>query len=115
MKSSKQLFLERFNQAFADSDTAFLLNGVTDDIRWTVAGDQTIEGKEQFAGMLQQMEQDEPLKLTIENVITHGRSAAVNGVMKSAGGTRYAFCDVYKFSSSKDPKIREMTSYAVEI
>jgi ketosteroid isomerase-like protein len=115
MKTSKQVFLEKFNRAFADSDTDFLLSCVTDDIRWKVAGEQWVEGREQFASQLREMEQSEPLELTIEHIITHGKLAAVNGVMKSLDGKTYGFCDIYTFSQSKDPKVREMTSYVVEL
>jgi ketosteroid isomerase-like protein len=114
-KTGSQILLEKFNEAFANSDTGFLIENVTDSICWTVAGEKTVEGKEAFAAALKEMVQDEPMELSIHNIITHGKSAAVNGEMKSADGKRYGFCDVYKFSGFKNPKIREMTSYAVEL
>lgn len=61
------------------------------------------------------MESPEPFELTIKNIITHGRSAAVDGTMKSPDGKTYAFCDVYQFRGLKNPKIKEMTSYVVEV
>lgn len=115
MKTAHQTLLETFNKAFANSDTEFILRNVTDDIRWTVVGDQTVEGKEAFLAALKEMEMDEPMKLTIHNIITHGKSAAVNGEMETSDGKRYAFCDVYRFSGFKNAKIKEMTSYALEV
>jgi len=47
--------------------------------------------------------------------LKNGKEAAVNGVMTSKDGKQYAFCDIYKFTGFKDPKISEMTSYVVEV
>lgn len=115
MKTKNQELLEKINKAFARNDSDFIVEHATDNIRWTIIGDRTVEGKEEFAKALKEMEADEPMELTIHHIITHGKSAAVNGEMKSAEGKTYAFCDVYKFSGFKNPKISEMTSYAIEV
>lgn len=115
MKTKNQEFLEELNKAFARSDLEFILQHVTDDIKWTVAGDFSLEGKEAFKQELKKMESPEPFQLTINNIITHGRSAAVDGSMKSPDGKNYAFCDVYQLRRAKNPKIKEMTSYVIEI
>lgn len=115
MKTKNQKLLEEFNKAFSKNDTAFISDHVTDNIKWTAVGDFSVEGKEAFIKALKSMESDEPLELEIKKIITHGKDAAVNGVMKTKGGKQYAFCDVYKFSGFKDPKISEMISYVVEI
>lgn len=108
--------LQELNDAFAKSDTDTILEMVTDTIRWNIIGEQSVEGKEAFREMLISMQGSEPLELTIHNIITHGKSAAVNGEMKMPGENKaYAFCDVYKFSGFKNPKISEMTSYAIEV
>ncbi|MFH5831965.1 nuclear transport factor 2 family protein [Halalkalibaculum sp. DA3122] len=88
---------------------------VTSTIRWEIVGDQIVEGRKAFAKALKAMEADEPMELTIHHMITHGKEASVNGEMKTAAGQVYAFCDVYKFSGFKNPKITEMTSYVLEI
>jgi hypothetical protein len=117
--TEKAAFLKKFNEAFARSDTDFIVQNVTEDIRWTIIGDCVIQGKEEFARALREMESDHPLKLTIDNIITHGKTAAVNGTMETSGasskGKIYAFCDVYVFNGFKNPKIREMTSYVLEV
>lgn len=116
MKTKNQEFLEEFNKAFARNDTEYILDRVTDTIRWTIVGDQTVEGKEEFTSALKAMEAEEPFELTIHHIITHGKEASVNGIMKIPGDDKaYAFCDVYTFSGFKNPKISEMTSYAIEI
>lgn len=115
MKTKNQELLEEINKAFARNDSDFIIEHVTDTIRWEIVGDQTVEGKEAFAKTLKEMEAEEPMELTIHHIITHGKSASVNGEMKTAGGEVYAFCDVYKFSGFKNPKITEMTSYAISV
>lgn len=115
MKTKNQELLEKFNKAFARNDTDFLADHVTANIKWTAVGDFSVEGKESFIKTLKNMEGDEPWEMEIDKVITHGKDAAVNGTMKSKDGKQYAFCDVYRFSGFKDPKIIEMTSYVVEV
>lgn len=115
MKTKNQELLEQFNQAFSKNDIDFLADHVTETIKWTAVGDFNVEGKEAFIKALKSMEADEPWELEVDKVITHGKDAAVNGIMKSKDGKHYAFCDVYTFSGFKDPKISEMTSYVVEI
>lgn len=115
MKTKNQELLEAFNKAFARNDTHFVVNHVSENIKWTVVSDFTVEGKEAFTEALKSMESEEPWEMEIDKIITHGKDAAVNGIMKTKGGKQYAFCDVYKFSGFNDPKISEMTSYVVEI
>lgn len=115
MKTKNQELLEEFNKAFARNDTEFMINHVSDKIKWTAVGDFSVEGKEAFIKALKSMEAEEPWEMEIDKIITHGKDAAVNGIMKSKDGKQYAFCDVYKVSGFKDLKISEMTSYVVEM
>lgn len=113
--TKKEKFLQKINEAFARSDIDFIIDNVTEDIEWTAVGDFTVKGREQFVDALGKMASDVPFKLEIKNIITHGDSAAVNGEMKSPDGKRYAFCDVYKFSGFKNPKIKKMTTYVIDL
>lgn len=116
MKPQNKILLEELNKAFARNDTEFITEKVTDNITWNIVGDQTIEGKEAFIQALKNMAAEEPMELTIHHIITHGKEASVDGIMKKSDqNTAYAFCDVYTFSGFKNPKISEMTSYVVEV
>lgn len=115
MKTKNHKLLEQFNKAFADNDTDFLAEHVTNNIKWTAVGDFTVEGKEAFIEALKNMLAGEPWEMEIDDIITHGNVAAVNGSMKSKDGKQYAFCDIYCFDGFTNAKIQEMTSYAVEI
>jgi hypothetical protein len=115
MNTKNQKLLEKINKAFARNDSDFIIKHVSDTIRWEIVGDLTVESKEAFAHMLKKMEADEPMELKIHHIITHGKAASVNGEMKTIGGDVYAFCDVHEFSRYKNPKITEMTSYAINV
>lgn len=112
--TKKEKLLQQINDAFAKNNTDFIVENVSDNIKWTVIGDFSVEGKEAFTKALKEMEGDEPFELHIDHIITHGEHAAVNGVMTSAEGEQYAFCDVYKLSGFKNPKISEITSYVIQ-
>lgn len=113
--TKKGQFLSQLNEAFAKSDIDFIIEKTTDDIEWTVVGDFSLKGKEAFTKAMNKMASDEPYSIEIKNIITHGDSAAVDGEMRSPDGKRYAFCDVYKFRGFKNPKVKKMTSYVLEI
>jgi hypothetical protein len=114
--SPKALLLRDLNIAFAKNNVPFILEHVTDDITWIMVGDQTIQGKANFAAVLERMKDNEVAEVRLDNIITHGDTGAVNGCLKMKDGNTYAFCDVYKFNGhSKAAKIREITSYNIEI
>jgi hypothetical protein len=113
--TEKGIYLRQLNEAFARNDVASILESVTDDIRWNVVGDKIVEGKDAFHKILEQMAADEPMILTVSKIITHGREASVNGTMRTPDGKTYAFCDLYSFNGQKNLKIREMTSYVIEL
>ncbi len=116
--TKKEQFLRKFNEAFATGDTKFLIAHVTKDIIWTIYGDQYIDGIEAFSAAVEAMKTDTEVQLTIDKVITHGSSAAVNGIMemmKNETMVRYAFSDVYTLSGFKNPKVKQMKSYVLKI
>ncbi|MDQ3657780.1 MAG: nuclear transport factor 2 family protein [Chloroflexota bacterium] len=83
-----------------------------------MVGSPAIEGKAAFAEATSMAEGPSP-DLSITNVITHGRSAAVEGAMtmvdESGTPKTYAFCDVYRMSGSKNRKIKAITAYMIEL
>ena len=43
--STKEQFLRDLNKAFANSDIDYISKFVTDDVQWTIKGDDAIIGK----------------------------------------------------------------------
>jgi limonene-1,2-epoxide hydrolase len=112
--SPKNIFVQELTIAFAKGDLRFILDKVTDDVRWTIVGDSLIEGKEKIMEMLEQMKNDKAEELTIQHIATHGNAGAVDGKMKFKNGKTVAYCNVYEFSNAKGTSVKEITSYEIE-
>ncbi|MCF8259869.1 MAG: hypothetical protein K9J12_03790 [Melioribacteraceae bacterium] len=108
-------FLKEFNIAFAKRDVAFITDSVTDDINWNIIGDKKIEGKEMFTVELEKMKSEKVSELVLEQILSHGKEGAVNGIMKMQDGKNYAFSDFYVFQGAKGTKIKSMTSYVIGV
>ena len=110
----KKKFLKDFNVAFAKGDSEFIIQNVSDDIRWIIYGDKQIEGKEKFTEEMNIMKHYVADELLIHSIVTQDKEGTVNGEMKMAGKV-YAFCDVCTFVSKSKNTIREMKSYVIKI
>jgi hypothetical protein len=113
--SPKNLFLQKLTIAFADRDTKFILESVTDDIRWNILSDNLIEGKDNFAKALKKLRNDTTREISIQHIATHGKAGFVNGIKKFRIGKTYAYCDAYIFNNTKGTTVKEITSYLIEI
>lgn len=113
--SERAELLKKFNKAFATSDIEYILNQFSDNIRWEMIGEFVLEGKEAVRDSLEEMVCEEHHELTIDHIITHGREAAVDGIIKTADGKTIAFCDMYRFSGFKNAKITLLRSYTLEL
>ena len=113
--SPKNIFIQDLTIAFAKRDSKFILDSVTDDVRWNIVGDKLIEGKDNFAQVLKGMKDDKAVQLTVQHVATHGKAGAVNGTTKLKNEKTRAFCDVYEFSNTKGTTVKEITSYIIQI
>ncbi len=112
-------FLRDVNKAFSEVDSQFLLNHITDDFCWIIVGEKTVGGRIEFSEALEEMQGMPPMKIDIQNVILTNESAVVEGIV--VGRNRndqkkyFGFCDIYKLSAEKDPKISKMTSYVIDV
>jgi hypothetical protein len=113
--SPKNVFVQELTIAFAKGDTKFIRNHVTDDVRWNIVGDKTIAGKDRFAEALEEEKKDQALELTVRHITTHGKTGAVDGQIQLKHGKTYAFCEIYEFSNTKGDRVKEITSYRIEI
>jgi len=111
----KKKLLRDWTVAAVRLDAGFCEEWVTDDGIWEIAGRRRMRGKEQLAQVLRERQDGEAEALRIENIITHGNVGSVNGTVTLKGGRTIAFCDVFRFSSFKQAKIKAMTSYWIEL
>jgi len=89
--SPKMAFIKEFNIAFAKSDVEFLLESVTDDIVWNIIGDKSIIGKENFIDELNKMKSKKASELILDQILSHGKEGAANGVIKMQNGENMLF------------------------
>lgn len=113
--SPKNIFVQELTIAFAKGDAKFILGNVTDDIRWNIVGNRLIQGKNDLAEALKRMKNDKVVELAIHHVATHGKAGAVDGSTKLKDGKTRAFCAVYEFSGTTGTRVREITSYVIDI
>lgn len=111
--SPRKMMLRDFNVALASGDVEGVVSHVADAIEWRLVGDQQVSGKPAFEKALQGSNM-KVARLTINNIITHGRTAAVDGELELANGFQLAFCDIYKFTGAgPKAKIKEITAYVI--
>jgi hypothetical protein len=114
--SPRAAMLRDFNIAFATCDADAILAQFSDNIRWEMMGSKVLEGKAAVVAALPQMTAESAEELEIKSIVTHGASAACDGTMTFADGTKIGFCDVYEFTSAAaSGKIKAMRSYGVDL
>ena len=94
-------------------DKPSFLKSMKDDIVWDIVGKKLIENKEDFMKAFNKMTVREVSELHIENIITHGKTCSINGIIKLKDETSIAFCDVYNFTSAGKNTIKKITSYHI--
>jgi uncharacterized protein (TIGR02246 family) len=114
-------FFEQVNQAFLDGDAAFIAENVTEDVVWTMVGEDVVRGKAAFVEIMEKMDVDshQDATLTIDSVIANGPQAAVTGKMsgrmENGEMKTYQYCDVYLLDEQQNGKIKELTSFVIEM
>ena len=114
--SPKKELLKELTIAYAKNDMDFCLQCMRDDVTWILVGKKEIQGTTEFRETLEQLNEREVKKLTIDNIITHGNTGSVNGTILLKDNNEIAFCDVYNFGGfGKKAKIKKITSYVIPI
>lgn len=107
--------IKKFNEAFATCNTNFLVNSVTEDIRWEIVGEKMITGKKDFTKSLDRMSHGGPTEIKVKEIINVDDKSVVEGVVEffvePGKKKKYAFCDVYIFSETDDKKFKELRTY----
>lgn len=114
MAENHKATIDAVNEAFAKNDLEAFLAHCADDVRWTMYGDRTVNGKQAIRDWMGPMMTEAPI-FTITNVIVSGDTgvATAHMTMKNKEGAPepYASCDVYRFRGGK---IAELESYVVK-
>ncbi|OOG78294.1 nuclear transport factor 2 family protein [Algoriphagus sp. A40] len=113
--STKKKHLADLTAFFASYAIPEAMEFLTEDVIWTLVGDKPIQGKENFAAALREMSDIKATELTIHQLITHGKEAAVSGEMVMEDGKIYGFSDFYSFTSPGAKKVKSIRSYVIQL
>lgn len=110
----KQIVID-FTVAILKQEHEIIQAYADESIRWYLLKDnREIEGKMSFIEYLQKNKTNIIDSLEVYQVITHGKFAAINGVISLINGRQIDFCDVYTFSNAaKSGKVKEIKSYTI--
>lgn len=112
--SPKKALLVQFNIAFAKADLEEILSFLDDDCEMQMVygeeGKNLFKGKDAIREFLSPYAGSPMEEMHIHQVITHGKDAAVRGMMKS-GGHLMNFADFIEFKSAGSDKIKKIVSY----
>ncbi|WP_394119979.1 nuclear transport factor 2 family protein [Planococcus donghaensis] len=121
MKTARNTdFFRRFNGAFFQGDRQFIEESIAEDIVWTMVGSEPIKGKQAFLDVAFGVDDGyTDMEYTTELSLTNGREAALKGKMIRKGTGEvpkvYAYCDFYVLDVEEEGKVKEMTTFVVEL
>ena len=110
----KQIFLD-LNIAYARAEIDAVLENLSQDIVWRILGEFEMRGLAEARSALQYMQDVDTRELVVESIITQGAEGAINGLITTAAGRSYNFCDVVQFTSAAGKKIKSIRSYAIDV
>ncbi|HKP70120.1 MAG TPA: nuclear transport factor 2 family protein [Pyrinomonadaceae bacterium] len=106
--------IEKVNAGFEKNNPEVFLDNCTENVKWTMTGDDTRTGKQSIRDFVKDMGDFKLEKLSTDKIIAEGDSAAAYGEMtmnEKGEKVNYSFCDVYTFEGEK---ISELRSFAVK-
>ena len=102
--------------ALVTKNIPYIQEWFSENIVWRLIGNRQFTEKEQVLKHISSMSTSVPLQLKIDNIITHGKVASINGNVKFQEGKILEFCDVYEFvSAGKNAKIKDILSYHIPV
>ncbi len=117
--TDREIFLKKFNNAFVENDLNFIFDSVTNDVHWEMIGEPVITGKEALIEAMNKEKHSKEMTLHINSMLITEDAAAVDGsmTMKDSDDVekKYTFCDLYKFSSSEENKIKEVRAFIIDV
>ncbi len=113
MAKSNKVVLEEANAEISKGNFEGFLSSCSDDIIWTMIGDETLRGKQAVRSWMKSTYAKPPV-FAAENFISENDYVTVYGdiAIESKDGqvTRSLYCDVWRF---RDGKMIELSAYAI--
>ena len=114
MSQRNKEIISKVNTAFAEGNTEKFLGLCADDVKWTMIGETTVQGKDAVRKWMASMPA-EPPQFTVNNVIAEGDFVTAYGDMTMKGDdgkpASYSYCDVYRL---RGDKIVELSSFVIK-
>lgn len=115
MSQDKKQIVTQINDSFTQNDVEGFLDHCADNVVWTMAGEKTVNGKDNIREWMSSMEGHEAPAFTADILVAEGDSVICSGDMrmKDSDGVEagYKYCDIYKFSGDK---VTDLTSFVVK-
>src|SRR5690606_41295519 len=112
--ADKKAILKMANAAISDSDHEGFLSFCTDDLKWTMVGDKTLDGKDAVRQWMATAYK-EPPTFSIATLIAEGDYLTALGDISlkdpSGTSTHYSYCDVWRF---RDGKMAELQAFVIQ-
>lgn len=110
--STQKTIVEAYMEGFRGGDHGAILDCLTDDVTWLIAGHTTKQGKEAFAGEIVNDDFEGRPTLAVHRVVEEGHTVVAIGegraTHRAQGEFRFAFSDVFTF---RDNLIERVESY----
>lgn len=106
-------FITKFNLAFAECDTDYILSCFAEDAHWEMAGGPSWRGRDAIRKTLATMNDGDASEVILDNIIVSGNQCAASGTLKYEHGRNVTYCDVYTFAPGTET-IQTLKAYAIE-
>jgi uncharacterized protein len=104
--------VQRYMEAFAQSDHAGVLACLTDDVEWILPGAFHLHGKQEFAGEIVNPAFEPKPRIEVSRLVEEGDVVVAEGRVrtqkKDGQVVQLVFCDVFEM---RETQIRKLTSY----
>lgn len=112
--SPKKQKLRDISISLVNKQFDVVMNEVTDDITLNIIGREQVQDKDNFKNQISQLQLQQIKELQIENIITHGNVASLNGIITFKDDVQFSFCNVYQYKGfSKNAKIKAINTYII--
>jgi len=106
----KKRLLRDLQIAHARGNVEEVLSYFTEEVQWDVPGQSVLTGKESIRQFLNQMSSLSTQALYLDQIITHGKEAAVRGRLVFEN-REVRFADFYEFRSAGSKEIKTITTF----
>lgn len=114
MSAKHKEIVSAISDAFGKNDMEGFLSHCTEDVVWTMVGEDVWKGKTAIRKAMASMGGGEPPQIKRLQIIAEGDSVADHGTMtmQEEGKIKaYTYCDLYQF---RDDKVAELTAFVME-